>query len=228
MLHLTIYEIIGYTASVLVAISLMMSSILKLRIINLIGAVIFTVYGLLIHAFPVTTLNFFIVIIDLYFLIQIFGQREYFTLLEIPKDSKYLIYFLKFYAQEIKKFQPDFKFNPAKNLVIFFVLRNMVPAGLFISEVQDTHSLFVTLDFVIPGYRDFKIGKYVYHRNSEFFISRGFDIIYTHPGGKVHEQYLRRVGFSPFTLGGERCFLVELGLGEKRAEIHLPRGKPWD
>ena len=34
-------EIIGYIASVLVAISLMMSSILRLRIINLVGASVF-------------------------------------------------------------------------------------------------------------------------------------------------------------------------------------------
>ena len=214
MLHPTIYEIIGYTASILVAVSLMMSSILKLRVINLIGATAFTVYGLLIHAYPVAILIFFIVIIDLYFLVQIFGRKEYFTLLEIRKDSKYLNYFLKFYSQEIKKFQPDFKFDSAKNLVIFFVLHNMVPAGLFISEVYDKRSLFVTLDFVIPGYRDFKIGKYVYHRKPKFFTSRGFDIIYTQPGGKKHKQYLRRMGFSHSDLNDQRCFRLELETGQ--------------
>ena len=156
-MHFGIFELIGYFASILVAISLMMSSILKLRIINLIGAAAFTLYGFLIHAYPVVILNFLIVLIDLYFLIQIFGTKEYFKLLEVKKDSKYLNYFLEFYATEIEKFQPDFKFNPDKNLIIFFILRNMVPAGLFIGEVQDAHSPFVTLDFVIPGYRDFKI-----------------------------------------------------------------------
>ena len=219
MLHLSIYEIIGYTASILVAISLMMSSILKLRIINLIGAAAFTVYGLLIHAFPVATLNFFIVIIDLYFLIQIFGRKEYFTLLEIRKDSKYLNYFLKFYNRDIKKFQPDFKFDPAKNLVIFFVLRNMVPAGVFIGEIQSEHNLFVTLDFVIPGYRDFKIGKYVYHRKPVFFTSRGFQIICAHPGDKVHEKYLRRMGFLPSSLNGKRCFRLDLQMNHAKTKI---------
>ena len=62
------YEIIGYFASVLVAISLMMSSILKLRVINLLGAALFTLYGLLIGAYPVAVMNFFIVLIDLYYL----------------------------------------------------------------------------------------------------------------------------------------------------------------
>ena len=37
-----IYEIIGYVASVLVAVSLMMSKIVQLRIVNLIGAATFS------------------------------------------------------------------------------------------------------------------------------------------------------------------------------------------
>ena len=41
-------EFIGYAASILVAFSLMMSSILKLRIINLIGAITFVIYGLMV------------------------------------------------------------------------------------------------------------------------------------------------------------------------------------
>ncbi len=55
-----IYEIIGYTASILVAVSLMMRSVFKLRVINLPGAVAFTAYGLLIGAYPVAAVNFFI------------------------------------------------------------------------------------------------------------------------------------------------------------------------
>ncbi len=85
---LSVYEIIGYIASALVAISLMMSSILKLRVINLIGAAFFTVYGLLIGAYPVAVVNFIIVRIDLYYLYEIFAAKEYFALLEVPNDSE--------------------------------------------------------------------------------------------------------------------------------------------
>jgi len=34
-------------------------------------------------------------------------------------------------------------------------------------------SLFVNLDFVIPGYRDFKVGKFVYHQENELFRGKG-------------------------------------------------------
>ena len=81
------YEIIGYIASALVAVSLMMSSILKLRVINLVGAALFTLYGLLIGAYPVAVMNLFIVLIDLYYLHEMVSLREHFTLFEVQQDD---------------------------------------------------------------------------------------------------------------------------------------------
>ena len=74
------YEIIGYIASALVAVSLMMSSILKLRVINLVGAALFTAYGLLIGAYPVAVMNLFIVLIDLYYLRDMVSITRPFTI----------------------------------------------------------------------------------------------------------------------------------------------------
>lgn len=64
-------EFYGYLGSVLVAVSLMMSSIVRLRWINLVGAGIFASYGFIIEAWPVAALNGFIVLIDIYHLWKI-------------------------------------------------------------------------------------------------------------------------------------------------------------
>lgn len=69
-----IWEWVGYLASVVVAISLMMSNIKKLRWWNLIGAALFVAYGLAIGALPVALVNFFIVLIDLYYLIKLYRE----------------------------------------------------------------------------------------------------------------------------------------------------------
>ena len=63
-------EMLGYMASGLVALSLMMRSLRKLRIINLVGSLLFTVYGFIIGAYPVAVLNAFIVLVNLYYLQQ--------------------------------------------------------------------------------------------------------------------------------------------------------------
>jgi len=191
------YEIVGYVASVLVAISLMMKSILRLRVINLIGAAFFSLYGFLIGAFPVAVLNFIIVLIDIYYLYEMYATKEYFKLLEVKTTSDYLQYFLKFYQRDIDQFLPHFRYDPAPPQMIFFVLRNLVPAGLFIAQQQPDGTLMINLDFVIPGFRDFKIGEFVYDNNATIFTQRGFRQLQSHPGNATHEKYLRRMGFQP-------------------------------
>ncbi|MGL4747867.1 MAG: YgjV family protein, partial [Shewanella sp.] len=71
-----IWEWVGYLASVVVAISLMMSDIKKLRWLNLFGAMLFVAYGMAIQAYPVAAVNFFIVLIDLYYLIKIYRESS--------------------------------------------------------------------------------------------------------------------------------------------------------
>lgn len=198
-----LYEVIGYVASALVAVSLMMSSILRLRLINLVGSAAFALYGVLIHAYPVAAMNGFIVLINLFYLYRMLRTREYFRLLSVEPDSQYLRQFLSYYTREIRRFLPDFAYTPAADDLTVFVLRDMVPAGLFIGRPEG-QTLCVTLDFVIPQYRDFKIGRYLFAQEREFFRSRGFSRIESEPGNREHAAYLRRMGFAPGAAADDR------------------------
>ncbi|MEL7596968.1 MAG: lactate dehydrogenase [Clostridiaceae bacterium] len=71
-------EWLGYLASLIVLISLLMNSILKLRWINLVGSGIFSLYGFLIGALPVGFMNLGIVLINIYHLVKIYHSKEYF------------------------------------------------------------------------------------------------------------------------------------------------------
>ncbi len=187
-------ELLGYLASVLVAVSLMMSSLLKLRLINLAGAIAFFIYGLLIGAYPIAAVNAVIIIVNLYFLYRIFSSKEYFKLLEVNSGSAYLHYFLNFYKAEIEKFIPDYRFAPSDKQLIIFVLRDMVPAGLFIGQRNEQGEFRIFLDFVIPTYRDFKIGNYLYYQ-SGFFQQHGIHKLKSTPHNNAHANYLKRMGF---------------------------------
>ena len=139
-----------------------MSGIIKLRIINLTGAIFFIAYGIVINAYPIAFVNGIICIVDLYYLYDIFKAKEYFRILEVDNDSDFLNYFLDFHEKEINKYIPSFTFSPRDDKIVFFILRNSIPAGLIYTHRRNDNSLFIELDFVIPGYRDLKIGKYVY------------------------------------------------------------------
>lgn len=192
---MSLLEILGYCASGLIVISLMMRSVLKLRAINLLGATSMSLYGYLIGAYPILVLNLIIVCIDLFYLQEMLGKKTYFKLLEVRPNSKYLTYFLSYYESEIKQFLPGFAHNIQEKQNVFFVLRNLVPVGLFISQPLDSDSLLVKLDFVIPGYRDFKVGKFVFSQEKEIFRGKGVRRIYSEPGTEKHESYLHRMGF---------------------------------
>lgn len=68
-------ELVGYSASLFIAISLMMTDIVKLRIINSIGCILFIIYGLNVGAYPVALANTIIIIINFYNLYKLKGMK---------------------------------------------------------------------------------------------------------------------------------------------------------
>lgn len=188
------YELIGYTGSILVAISLTMKSLVRLRMINLFGALFFVIYGLLIRAFPVAFLNSLILGINIYYLVRMWNQKDYFKLMEVSYDSPYLKNFVDFYQKEIKEFVPSYLFKPQQDQLAVFILRNMVPVGVLIVRPRDGQA-DIFLDFVIPGYRDFRAGKFLFEESASYFEAQGIKQLISEPGNPRHESYLKRMGF---------------------------------
>lgn len=190
-------ELLGYTASGLIVIAMMMSSILWLRMINTVGAAAFSVYGLLIHAYPVALLNGFIVIVNIFYLTRILRSKRFFQLLKLKPESDYLNYFLGFHRRNITNILPGFEYRPVANQVTLFILRDCAPVGVFIAEQKPDGVLRVILDFVVPGYRDLKIGRFLFVEQAEFFRERGIKEIIIAPRTKKFGAYLVKVGFEP-------------------------------
>jgi hypothetical protein len=190
-----ILQYIGFVASGIIALSMTMNSFLRFRWINLFGASTFAVYGLLIQAWPVAALNGFIVGVDIYYLIKIYSRSDLFDTLEIRNDNRYLLKFLDFHHKEIQKFFPGFTYKPDINTVSFFVLRNTNVAGIFLAHRENDDTLKVGLDYVVPQYRDYRNGRFLYDGLKGRFVSDGFRKIKATGNTKSHAQYLKRVGF---------------------------------
>lgn len=69
-------ETLGFVASAIVLISLLMSSIKLLRWINLFGAILYAIYGLLIASYPTIFMNLGIVMINVFYLSKIYKQKD--------------------------------------------------------------------------------------------------------------------------------------------------------
>lgn len=205
-------EILGFVASLVVAVSLMMRNVFWLRVINGIGALVFTVYGILIQSAPVAVMNGFVFLIDIYFLIQTL-LPDYYEVLQMESDAHYLRKFLSFYQKEIKRFIPEFDGDISPDATVFFILRNVVPAGLLVVREHEDGSLWIEVDFAIPAYRDFKLGRFVYDHQAEIFDIEKYGQVYCEATQRSHQRYLQRMGFSQLS---ESLFVLPLQPG-----IHL-------
>ncbi len=191
-----IVEAVGYLGSALLILSMTRTSILKLRVFGLIGSLVFLTYSLLIEAYPIAVVNVVIASVHIYFLRQLLSKRtEYFTILEVRPESRYLEYFLDFHADEISRFQPGFRYEAQNDQIRAFILRDLVPAGLFIGRSCQDHSVEVLLDFVIPQYRDFRVGQFLYSERSGVFRDPRCDHAWSATGTPAHNEYLERMGF---------------------------------
>lgn len=188
-------EWIGYAASVLIAVSLLMSNIWRLRWINLAGAILFTVYGIVIHSLPITVANAFIAIIDVAYIVKMMRQRDYFKLLPISSPhNPYYLYFLNYYERDIHKFYPDFKQDDSESRYRLFILRNLLPVGLFIYEREEDMA-HVVLDYVIPDYRDLKNAHYLFNEGLTYLSRQGIRSIHVPITAVTDMRYLRKAGF---------------------------------
>lgn len=188
------FEVIGYLGSVFIIVSITQRSIFRLRMFGMTGGVVFLVYALLIKAYPIAIVNVIATVIHLYYLRELLLRPdETFSILHVNSDSEYVQYFLDFHAKEIGRF---FEGLPERtdNLIMIFVLRDLVPAGLFIGR-QEGDCVETMMDYAIPQYRDLKIGRYLYSHRHEVFVDRGVKQIVSRTRSAEHAAYLLKMGF---------------------------------
>lgn len=214
LLNITLIEWIGFIASAIVALALTMSSLVRLRILSLIGSSAFAFYGFSIGALPVGILNLFIALVNTFYLIRFFSRKDSFKTLIVRPENRYLKYFIDFYFSEIKKFFPDFekeKFCTAYENgapFSFLILRNTAVAGVVLGYIKE-EKFWICLDFVIPEYRDMKAGDYLYRKNKEFFSEQGITSICCKVKNRKHIKYLKRMGFHETESHGNEKFLIK-------------------
>ena len=63
-----VYEIIGYLGSSLILVSFLFKDIKLIRIVNIIGAVFFIIYGFAIKTWPTVVVNIALIFIHLFYL----------------------------------------------------------------------------------------------------------------------------------------------------------------
>lgn len=186
-------ELAGYLGSALVVVSMLMSSVVRLRVINTAGSGIFAVYALLIRSYPTALMNICLVGINLYNLFRLRREDQSYELVEGTREDGLLGYILEYYREDILKFFPRFPEGaPAADLKAFIVCRSGNPAGVLLGTDRGQGVFQIELDYSTPAYRDCSIGAYLYDR----LPSRGVcTLLFAQDTSRAHAAYLLKMGF---------------------------------
>ncbi len=205
-------DYLGYLASAIILVSLLMTSARKLRWINLIGAVTFAVYGFLTKVYPVFLMNAAISIINIYYLYKMYASKDFFRLLPIDQNSVYLKHFINYYQSDIARYVDPTNVDVDGSTISFYILRNVVPAGVFVANAVSDDTLRIDFDYVVPTYRDFKLGHYIFKDRNAIFKDKGYHHLITYTDNEKHERYLLKMGFEETTSNqaNRKCFKIDL------------------
>ena len=164
-------EAFGYLGSFLVLVSMLMTSVVKLRVINTIGSIIFTIYALIIRSYPTALMNAALVFINLYFLFKMTKTENHFRVVEVNSDDLMLKEFLDYCHDDIYYNFPDLEFDLKDMNRCFVVFNEDKPVGFTIGK-YDKDELDLVLDYTVPAYRDASIGNFLYDKLGQFGIKK--------------------------------------------------------
>lgn len=189
---MSFWDIVGYASTVLILISFLMTSVVKLRIVSAIGSGIFVIFAIATKSYPTAIMNFGVVLINIYFLVRLLKAEKLTTMLPISTDSAYLKEFETFYGADMQRFFPEVALQKDEADKAYFVYYDLVPVGLLLGKTQDDGSLRILVDYTTPKYRDSSVGKFLYNK---LLKTEGYTALTFADPSEKHELYLQKAGF---------------------------------
>lgn len=207
----TLAPYFGYLASLLLALGLLVNNDLKFRWLNAAGCIAFIIYGIILGAFPIILTNGILVIINIFYLFKIYNRKEQFELLPFESGGILIDRFLSFYKDDIASYFPGFTREQLNGGLNFVVLRDLVVANIFSVSVDDEGKAAVIINYTVPKYRDYKVGRFIFDKEKKYLLSKGVNkIYYATVANPKHEKFLRVNGFTQELIEGKNCFAKNL------------------
>ena len=204
-------QLMGYLAFIFLAVSLWVNNDVKFRWVNSLGCLSFIFYGIFIHAFPIVLTNSVLLAINIYFLFKIYRRQEKFELVEFNNDSTLIPRFISFYKKDIEAYFPGFVMKEGNNEIRFVVLRDIVVANIFVAAISTNGDAVVKINYTVPKYRDYKVGRFLFDEGKEFLHKRGITrIIYTEVHHPRHERFLKVMGFKKEIFESGNCYVKSI------------------
>jgi hypothetical protein len=190
-----VWSIIGWGGSALVVLSLLQTRILRLRLLNLVGCVILVGFNTAVGVWPMVGMNAVLAVINVVHLWRLLRHRHdetAYVVLQVGESDADLTYVLERHQKDITRFNPGFTLGASP--YAFLVQHGDRTVGVVLAHDAGTGRAQIDLDYVVPKYRDFTPGEFVYRR-SDVFTDHGFRQVLAPPRMRDSTPYLKNLGF---------------------------------
>ena len=185
-------EIFGYIGSALVVISMLMSSVVKLRLINVVGSIISGTYAIIVGALPLVLMNACLIVINVINLYKLLKTEQKYDLVDGKVDDASVHYFLERYKGDIQTFFPEFEMDKAQLDRVYMIYCEGAPAGLLLGSYKGDGKVDVVLDYTTPAYRDCTAASFLYSK----LPARGITALeFSQKESQAHAEFLAKMGF---------------------------------
>lgn len=198
-----IIELIGYVGSALVLLSMLMTSVVRLRVINLIGSIIFAGYALMIRSYPTAVMNIALAGINIYQLTKLFNEKKSYHLIKSSLGDGFFSYMLSVCDEDIRHCFPDYDPKAAEPDIVYMVSWGSDPACLFLGKVDRPGVINTILDYAMPAYRDTSVGRFLYRKLAD----EGYKMLVFEQDPVNHTDFLEKTGYRK---DGDRKYVLDL------------------
>ena len=187
-----VIELIGYLGSALVVFSMLMTSIVKLRVVNTVGCVIFTAYALVIGSYPTALMNLCLIGINVFQLFRLFRDQKQYDLIDTDLGDGYVSYFIEKNLKDIRTWFPDFSAQGLQADMVFLACCDNNPASVFIGKRGSAPGeTEILLDYAAPAYRDTSVGRFLHAQLKQ----KGCRILVFKRNAPRHVDYMTKMGY---------------------------------
>jgi len=196
-------EIVGWFGSAMLVVSLLQTRVMRFRALNAAASAVLTGYNAVLGVWPMVALNLVLVGVNLWVVIGLLRRRHdprAYDVVRIGVGEPFLARVLIRHADDLAAHAVAAPTVLAEAQHAFVVTSGDDLVGVVLSREGDTpDEQQVVLDYVLPPYRDFTPGEFVY-RGDGLFAQMGARRVVASPalvGSDRYRGYLTAVGFRP-------------------------------
>ncbi len=197
-------QVIGWVGSAVLVFSVLQSKFLRFRILNGIASLVLVAYNALLGSWPQVAMNAVLVLIDAYFLVRLLGeQRAEKAFTYVQADPRLRQWFFQAHRKDILAFHPDFadQVGSCEAELLFHQDRAI---GL-VAFTQSDDQAELLADYVVPAYRDYAPGAFVYSAAGPL-VARGIGSIPVATAHPAVVSSLTKMGY----VGGDGVYTKRL------------------